>query len=252
MAKHDLTFDPPVMNAAGTLGFSPDLHNSIDWSKLGAFVTNPISVTPRTPANGIRFVPYPGGFLLHTGFPNPGLASALRHYARHWQRSPVPVIVHLLARNVEELSWMARRLENVDGVSGLEIGLTSDVRSDMVSAYTQAACGELPVIIQLPMDRCAELAAAAIHVGAVAVSLAPPRGLLPFQGGELVQGRLYGKAVLPNALRVIWDLKSQGIPTIGAGGVYTEEQLDSMLAAGATAVQLDSVIWRGVGFELLK
>ncbi len=252
MSKHDLVFDLPSMNAAGTLGFAPDLHNSLDWSKLGSFVTNPISLTGRTPAHGRRFVPYPGGFLLHTGFPNPGLSSVLRHNARHWQHSPLPVIVHLLARSVEELMGMARRLENVDGVSGLEVRLSSDASAEMVAAFTQAAGGELPVIMQLPMERSVELAARASQAGAVAVSLAPPRGILPTQGGETIQGRLYGPAILPMALRVVRELKELGIPTIGAGGIYTQEQLDAMLAAGAIAVQLDAVLWREAGFELLK
>jgi dihydroorotate dehydrogenase len=147
---------------------------------------------------------------------------------------------------------MARRLENVDGVSGLEVGLTSDASAEMVAAFTQAAGGELPVIMQLPMERSVELAARASQAGAVAVSLAPPRGILPTQGGETIQGRLYGPAILPMALRVVRELKELGIPTIGAGGIYTQEQLDAMLAAGAIAVQLDAVLWREAGFELLK
>jgi dihydroorotate dehydrogenase len=252
MTKLDLAFDPPIMNAAGILGFAPDLHNSVEWSGLGAFVTNPISLGGRTPAHGRRFVSYPGGFLLHTGYPNPGLFSALRHYARHWQHSPVPVIVHLLARNIEELAGMTRRLENVEGVCGLEVGLTSDTSAEMVTAYSQAAGGELPVILQLPMDRCVELAAKAIQAGAAAISLAPPRGVLPLKGGETIQGRLYGPAILPMALRVVRELNAQGIPTIGAGGIYTQDQLKSMLAAEAMAVQLDSVLWREVGFEIFK
>jgi dihydroorotate dehydrogenase (NAD+) catalytic subunit len=252
MAKHDLAFDPPVMNAAGTLGFAPDQHNDLDWSRLGAFITNPISLTGRTSAHGRRFVSYPGGFLLHTGFPNPGLSSALRHHARHWHHSPVPVIVHLLARSVGELTGMARRLENVEGVSGLEVGLTSDVTAEMVAAYTQAAGGELPVIMQLPMERSVELAAKAIQAGAAAISLAPPRGMLPAHGEEIIQGRLYGPAILPMALRVVRELKQLDIPTIGVGGIYTQDGLKSMLAAGAMAIQLDGILWQGAGFELLK
>ncbi len=252
MAKHDLTFDPPVMNAAGTLGFSPDTHNALDWSSLGAFVTNPISLTPRTPARGQRYVAYPGGFLLHTGYPNPGLSSVLGHYARHWQNSPIPVIVHLVARSVDELTRMARRLENAEGVVGLEVGLTSGASVDQVSAFIQAAGGELPVIVRLPLERCSELATTAIKVGAAAVSLAPPRGMLPMQRGKTVQGRLYGPSILPMALRVVLELKEQGIPTIGAGGIYTHEQLKSMLATGAMAVQLDAALWHEAGYELLK
>ena len=147
---------------------------------------------------------------------------------------------------------MARRLENVEGVSGLEVGLTSDVSVEQLFAFIQAAGGELPVIVQLPLERCTELATTAIQAGAAAVSLAPPRGMLPVPGGETIQGRLYGPAIFPMALRVVRELKEQGIPTIGAGGIYTQEQLKSMLAAGAMAVQLDAVLWREAGYVLLK
>jgi len=251
MAKCDLAFDPPLMNAAGSFGFFPDTHSPIDWSKLGAFITNPISLTPRTPAHGRRYIAYPGGFLLHTGYPNPGMSLVLRRYARNWSRSPVPVIVHLLARGAEEVAKMARRLETVEGVSGLEVGVVSDASVEMVVALTQAACGELPVILQLPMERSVELAFRAIQAGAVAVSLAPPRGVFPVQGGEFVQGRLYGPAILPIALRTVQELTRLGIPTIGAGGIYNQEQKNAMLAAGALAVQLDGVLWRGAGYSLL-
>lgn len=251
MSKFDLRIDPPLMNAAGSLGFSPDLHISLDWSKMGAFVTNPISLTPRTPAHGRRFTTYPGGFVLHTGYPNLGMKQTLRRYARHWSRSPVPVIVHLLGRSTEELMKMARQLENVDGVSGLEVSLVSDASAEMVAACTQAASGELPVIAQLPMERCIDLAAVAMQAGAVAVSLAPPRGLFPIQNAEPMQGRLYGPAILPMALRAVQELTRMGIPIIGAGGIYTREHLDAMLSAGAIAVQLDSCLWCGAGFNLL-
>ena len=251
MAKHDLAFDPPIMNAAGSLGFFPDLHGMIDWGRLGAFVTNPVSLTPRTPAHGSRFQAYPGGFLLHTGYPNPGMSQVLRRHAGHWSGSPLPVIVHLLARGIEELAKMARRLETVEGVSGLEVGVVSDASAEMVVALTQAASGELPVITQLSMERSIELASAAIQAGAVAVSLAPPRGIIPAQDGELVQGRLYGPAILPLALRMVHELTQLGIPTIGAGGIYTQKHKKAMLTAGALAVQLDGLLWRGAGYTSL-
>lgn len=251
MAKYDLAFDPPIMNAAGSLGFTPDIHSPMDWSLLGAFVTNPISLTPRTPAHGRHYTAYPGGFLLHTGYPNPGLSQILRRFTGTWSRSPRPVIVHLLAKSAEEVAKMARRLENVEGVNGLEVGIVSDASSEMVVACTQAASGELPVIIQLPMERCIDLASGAIQAGAVAVSLAAPRGLFPAQDGETIEGRLYGPAILPMALKVVYQLTHLRIPTIGSGGIYDQSHVQAMLAAGALAVQLDSVLWREAGYNLL-
>ena len=145
---------------------------------------------------------------------------------------------------------MARRLETVEGVSGLEVGIVSDASAYFVEACTQAACVELPVIIQLPMERSIELAARAIQAGAMAVSLAAPRGSFPTRNNELTQGRLFGPAILPMALRVVHELTQLGIPTIGAGGIYSQEHKKAMLAAGALAVQLDSILWRGAGYNL--
>ena len=251
MSKHDLEIHPPLMNAAGTLGFSPDLHSGMEWSTLGAFVTNPISLEPRTPAHGRRFASYPGGFVLHTGYPNPGFSQVLRRYARHWSRSPLPVIVHLLGRDAEEIARMAQRLESIEGVMGLEVGVVSDASRDQVAGFAQAASGELPVIMRLPMERCVELAQGAVNAGAMAISLAPPRGLYPTGGGEIIQGRLYGPAILPMALNIVRELTQLGIPTVGGGGIYTQAHKDAMLAAGAMAVQLDSALWRGGGYHVL-
>jgi dihydroorotate dehydrogenase len=249
MAKHDLSYNPPVMNAAGSLGFSPDRYSPIDWSTMGAFVTNPISLGSRTPAHGKRFATYPGGFLLHTGYPNPGLRRVLRRYAGQWSRSPVPVIVHLLGQNAETLAEMTRHLENMDGVTGVEVGVSSEASIDSVIALTQAANGELPVIVRLPMERAAEMASAAVQAGAIAISLAPPRGTIPLSDGEMVHGRLYGPAILPISMRIVRELVQLGIPTIGAGGIYTQEHIKVMLSAGAMAVQLDGALWRGTGYK---
>ena len=73
--KYDLEISPPLMNAAGSLGFAPEPSGLVDYSRLGAFVTNPISLRKRTPANSRACLSYPGGLLLHSGYPNPGFQS---------------------------------------------------------------------------------------------------------------------------------------------------------------------------------
>ena len=65
----------------------------------------------------------------------------------------------------------------------------------------------------------------------------------------MVTGRLYGSAFLPVALRKVQELTRMSIPVIGAGGVYTQEHKDAMLAAGARVVQLDCILWRGAGYN---
>ena len=130
--KYDLIFDPPVMNAAGTLGYAPDLRGPLNLKSLGAFITNPVSPGPRSPAQTRRYSAYAGGFLLHSGHPNPGLKAVLRKYAAQWARSPLPVLVHLLCQRIEDGVQMVQRLEGLPGVAGFELGLPS--QADAASA----------------------------------------------------------------------------------------------------------------------
>ncbi len=247
--KYELSFRSPLLNAAGSLGFRPDAHGALDLSGLGAFITNPVSSQPRTPAHGDRYLPFSGGFLLHTGHPNPGLSAVIRRCGESWGRAGLPVIVHLLAQSANEISSIVRRLETIEGVAGIELGLPSGVDTRAACIMAQAAGGELPVIVRLPVERAEELATAlaaqARQTSIAAISLSPPRGTLPGPDGALVSGRLYGPAIFPLALSALRGLLPTGLPIIGGGGVYTLEQAKAMLAAGAMAVELDAVLWRG-------
>lgn len=244
MMKAELSFSPPIMNAAGSLGFAPDPHGPVDIGRLGAFITNPVSIRPRTPAQGVRYKPFPGGFLLHTGHPNPGLSTVIRQNADRWKRSRLPVLVHLLCQSVDEVGEMVRRFEEVDGVAGLELGLSPDVEIALACALVQAAMGELPLIVRLPLERAVQLSQPiASAAPGVVFSLGPPRGSLPDPGAGLLRGRIYGPAVFPFALAAMQPILHAGEPVIGAGGIYSMAQAQAMLDAGAIGVQLDSVLW---------
>lgn len=233
------------MNAAGSLGFFPNPRAPVNWDQFGAFVTNPISRKPRKPANTPRILSFPGGALLHTGHPNPGFSSAVRKYAGRWRRASIPVIVHLLGGSPEEVKGMIVRLEEIENVIAVEIGLPAEIETAEAVEIIQASVGELPVIVRVLLTRAAELGSIALQAGVSAITLGPPRGALPNSENNLVHGRLYGPGIFSQALHTVGELVKQGVPVIGAGGVYTHEQADVMLASGAEAVQLDTVLWRG-------
>ena len=245
--KYDLVFDPPLMNAAGSLGFSPPPRKEVDLARLGAFITNPVSLGPRHPASDSCCMAYPGGFLLHSGHPNPGLKGVVRRYRERWKRAPTPVLVHLLIQDVAEAAQMAARLEPLAGViAGLELGLPPWVEAVQAIDMIKTVSGELPVIVRLPHERAAELASAiAGAVQPAAFSLGAPSGSFVAPSGELIHGRLYGPGVFPQALESFLRVKEAGLPVIAAGGVYTPDQIETLLAMGAMAVQLDAVLWRG-------
>jgi dihydroorotate dehydrogenase (NAD+) catalytic subunit len=240
--KRDLYFSKPLMNAAGSLGFAPDPRTGLDLDSFGAFVTNPISLRPRLPTAQPAAVEYPGGFLLHTGLPNPGLNSVLKKHSAHWKRSELPIIVHLMADRPEEARHMVQMLESVENVMGVELGFAPLLTDDIILITLEMCLGELPLIFSLPHEQVLSLGPRLIQNGAEVISIAAPRGALT-KDNRLITGRLYGRALFPRALELVHSAARSGLPIIGAGGVWTEEDLADMLLAGAIAVQTDASLW---------
>ncbi len=241
--KRDLVIRTPFTNAAGFLGCDGAARQATDFAGLGAYITPPLSLQPRAVANGPRLLPYPGGFLLHTGHPNPGLRAAVRRERHHWAVLPCPVIVHLLVQGTEDAREATRWLESVDEVAGLEIGL-GEVDAPQAAAVVAACAGELPLIAHLPLGTAVSVFVAAAEAGVQAVSIGAPRGALPGPHGAPVHGRLYGPAVFPLALHTVAQLKEQlHVPIFAGGGVYRREQAEALLRSGADVVQLDGVLW---------
>lgn len=245
MFKRDLTFRTPLMNAAGSLGFAPDIRAAVDWDRFGAFVTNPISLRPRNPAIHPEIVPYAGGFLLHTGLPNPGFFATVKKYAPRWADSKLPIIVNLMADRPEETAQMVQKLENVENIAAVELGFAPLLSDDIIVMALEMSLGELPLIVSLPWERFLTLGPRLLHAGAIALSIAAPRGALPAENGTLTTGRLYGPSLFPQSLGLVRDAVRIGLPIIGGNGVYSQDHIEIMLATGAQAVQIDSLLWRG-------
>ncbi|MCX6071895.1 MAG: hypothetical protein NTU91_13740 [Chloroflexi bacterium] len=241
--KRDLVMRTPLTNAAGFLGCDGAARESLDFTALGAYITPPLSLQPRSPSHGPRVLTFPGGFLLHTGHPNRGLRAAIRQDRRHWADMPCPVIAHLLLRTSGEASEMVRWIESVEEVSALELGL-GEVDAAQAAALVTACAGELPLIAHLPLGTVTAVFEAAAGAGAHAVSIGAPRGALPGRDDAPVRGRLFGPAIFPLALQAVAALKERlQVPILASGGVYRGEQATALLRAGASAVQLDGVLW---------
>ena len=241
--KRDLYFSKPLMNAAGSLGFIPDFRvlEELGSLELGAFVTNPISLRPRLPTAQPAVIEYPGGFLLHTGLPNPGIRGALKNYSAKWTRSELPIIVHLMADRPEETQRMVRLLESHENVMAVELGFAPLLADDIILLTLEMCLGEIPLIFSLPIEQVLSLGPRLMQDGAQAISIATPRGSLITD--HLTSGRLFGPSLFPQTLNVVDSAARLGIPIIGAGGVWSKQNAEAMLSAGALAVQVDAVLW---------
>lgn len=242
--KRDLRIDPPILNAAGILGYGEESRRLPNLGSLGAFVTNPISLSSRSPARGTRFVSFKGGFLLHTGHPNPGCLQLIQSQGNRWKKFSIPIIAHLLATSAEDLFRMLELLEPADNVQAVELGLQGSTRDLAFNLVSAAVSGELPIIACLPQDSELGFLQLVEEAGAHAVSMGPPRGTCISPAGELVSGRLYGPHLLPRSLFALQAWKdATTLPIIAGGGVYHPEKVRAIFELGARAVQLDTILW---------
>jgi dihydroorotate dehydrogenase len=242
ISKKELVLVKPLMNAAGTLGFMPDPRAPLPWDQLGAFITNPISLHPRRATRDPAMIRYPGGFLMHTGLPNPGFEAMLKQYERRWQEATLQIVPHLMADRPEETQSMVRALEAVENVGAVELGFAPLLADDIILLAIDMSRGELPLIASLPSEQVLRVGARAVEHGAAAVSIAAPRGTLT-EDGKMISGRLFGPSLFPLTMDVVKSAAKAGIPIIGAGGVAALEQARAIIEAGAIGAQMDFALW---------
>lgn len=241
---NDLNLTSPWMNAAGFCGFAPPPKSALPETP-GAFVTNPISLLPRQPAQNRALISFPGGFLLHTGHPNPGIHSVLRNYARRWQNAAQPVWVHIIPETSYELVLMLEILENLENVAAVEVGVPPNLQGNRALDFLSGTAGELPILACISLqDADSSWIYELDKTGVAGIVITGPRGILPHQGRNL-RGRLYGPCVFPLMLKTVTRLAQQDLPIVASGGIYTKEDAEVLLTSGANAIQLDGVLWRG-------
>jgi dihydroorotate dehydrogenase (NAD+) catalytic subunit len=255
--KIGLNLPNPVLVAAGCCGYGDAYQRLIDMSVFGAVVTQPITLRPRRGIPQPRLVETRAGFILNTGRQNPGVKKIIQRYSKIWSRLPIPVIVHLPAEGPDDLRRTARALSSVQTAQGhpilvgFELGLPHTSLPEDVAPWVRAiqAGTELPLLVKLPLaGSCdiAEIAEAAANASADALVIGtPPLGTAfsPAQE-EMVAGYMYGPALHPLALHNLQTIANLvDLPLIAVGGIHSLADAQAFIEAGATAVQLDSLLF---------
>src|SRR6266481_9269683 len=250
----------PIMVASGTFGYGFDAPQ-VDRAALGAIVSKGTTLAAREGNAPIRIAETPSGMLNAIGLQNPGVDYVARVYAPRWATWDLPVIVNVAGDSVEEYVAVARRLNGVAGVAGLELniscpnvqsGLQFGVDPVLAAEVTRAvrAATALPLIVKLTpnVTDIVVVARAVEDAGADAVS-----AINTYVGMAIDvrrrrpiisrgSGGLSGPAIKPLALHAVWQVAAEvHIPVIGVGGIMTPDDALEFLLAGATAVQLGTV-----------
>ncbi len=271
MAKADLSvtlagvrLKNPIVPVSGTFGFGEEYGQFFDIERLGAFCAKGLTLRPRVGNPPPRIAETPMGMLNSVGLQNPGVDAFLEREWPRLQGLDLPVIANISGDTPAEYAAMCEKLSGA-GVDMIEVnvscpnvkagGLAYGTKPELAAEVTKEAkdhAGGTPVMVKLSpnVTDITEIAKAVEGAGADAVSLINTlRGMridLNTRRPILKRntGGMSGPAVLPVALRMVWEVHNAvKLPILGMGGVTNAETAVEMLLAGATAVGMGSALF---------
>ncbi len=251
----DVTFQNPILLAAGTAGFGREVAGVIDLAALGGIVTKAVTPEPRRGHPRPRVAEFRGGMLNAIGLANPGLDAVATHdlpwLAGRCEGSGTRIIVNVAGATVADYVRVIERLTPLEAIAafeinascpntsagGLEFGAEPGSLRDLVRACRRASTRPLTIKLSPVLPDLPAMARVAQAEGAQAVTLV--NTIPAMLDGRLGNGTggLSGPALLPvGVLATRRVVEKVGVPVIGVGGVRTAADAREYLAAGAALV----------------
>jgi len=249
----------PVIVASGTFGFGEEYEDFFNLNHLGAIIPKGISLNPMIGNPPPRIFETEGGIINSIGLQNPGFQDFIRDRLPYLRRIKTHLLINFFGNTQKEYAELARRFDEVPGVSGLEMNIScpnvkqggilfcSDPKITYRLVYTVRKSTKLPLIVKLSpnVTDIALMAKTSEEGGADAVSLVNTFKAMAINIHsrkpelENVIGGLSGPAIKPIALRMVWEAsQTVKIPIIGMGGIMRAEDAIEFILAGASAIQI--------------
>ena len=246
----------PIVVASGTFGFGREYAQFYDLGELGGICAKGLTLHRREGNPAPRIAETPMGILNSVGLQNPGVDAFIEHELPFMRQYDTKVIANISGNTPEEYGIMCDKLAEA-AVDMIEVniscpnvkagGLAYGTRPELAAEVTEMAKkhSTVPVMVKLSpnVTDITEIARAVEAAGADAVSLINTlRGMrIDINTRRPVlkmnTGGMSGPAVLPVAVRMVWEVANAvNIPILGMGGVSKGEDAAQMMLAGATAV----------------
>ena len=246
----------PVVVASGTFGFGREYGAFYNLDELGGICCKGLTLHRREGNPSPRIAETPMGILNSVGLQNPGVDAFIADELPELRRHDLAVIANISGNTPEEYGVMCQKLSEA-GVDLIEVniscpnvkagGLAYGTRPELAAEVTQVAKAHstVPVMVKLSpnVTDITQIARAVAGAGADALSLINTiRGMRidintrrPIL--KMNTGGLSGPAVLPVAVRMVWEVaQAVDLPILGMGGVASGSDAAQLMLAGATAV----------------
>lgn len=246
----------PITVASGTFGFGREYGEFFDISRLGGISVKGLTPLPRNGNPSPRIAETPLGMLNSVGLQNPGVDAFIAKELPWLKTQGLTIIANISGNTPEEYGEMCAKL-SAAGVDMIEVniscpnvkagGLAYGTKPEMAAEVTEIAKrhATVPIMVKLSpnVTDITEIARAVEGAGADAISLINTiRGMVIDVNTrrpvlKMNTGGLSGPAILPVAVRMVWEVANAvKVPILGMGGISTGADAAQMLLAGATAV----------------
>ena len=261
-----MTLKNPVVVASGTFGFGHEYGEFYDLSELGGICVKGLTPRRREGNPAPRIAETPMGILNSVGLQNPGVDEFIRAELPYLKQFDTRIIANISGDTPEEYGVMCEKL-SAAGVDMIEVniscpnvkagGLAYGTRPELAAEVTEISRrhSTVPVMVKLSpnVTDVTEIARAVAGAGADALSLintlrgmridvATRRPIL-----KMNTGGLSGPAVLPVAVRMVWEVANAvKLPILGMGGVSKGTDAAELMLAGAAAVAVGTASFADV------
>ncbi|HUQ82427.1 MAG TPA: dihydroorotate dehydrogenase [Gemmatimonadaceae bacterium] len=256
-----ISFQNPVLLAAGTAAYGEELDDVVRLDRLGGIITKAVSLEARHGAPAPRVAEFDGGMMNAVGLANPGVA-VVREKHLPWLGARLEharVIVNVIGFQTDEFPRVIEQLGEDTPVHAFELNVScpntkaggTEFGADPV-ALREVVAGarrvtRKPLIVKLAptLADIAGAARTAVDSGADAISVVNTipglaididrrRPVLGFGTGGIS-----GPGLLPVGVLATWKVRNAvPVPIIGIGGVGSADAVLQYTIAGASLVAI--------------
>ena len=225
--------------------------------ELDAFVTKTVTPLAREGNPPVRIAETEVGMLNAIGLANPGIDAFVAEHLPRLAHLGLPVWVSVGGFSIDDYLLVSARLDGRAEVAGLELNLSCpnvdevpENVGEVVSAVRAVTGKPLYAKLSPASSDIGELARAVAEAGADGLTLVntlrgltlDPDSLRPRLG--LASGGASGPALRPIALACVYACANAvDLPIVGMGGVMSGRDAVDLVAAGASAIALGTVLF---------
>lgn len=256
----------PLVLASGIMGLSASSLARVAEFGVGAVTSKSCGLEERKGHPCPAILPFGFGVLNAVGLANPGVDDMIEELLQFRQQSEVPFIASIFGKTIDEFPEVSALIAqahpamievnvscpNVAAEFGTPFAADPQLVGD-ITRRVRERVSDIPISIKISLQcqSLTQIARACADNGADAItainSVGPGMIIDPNVRRPVLSnltGGLSGPAILPLAVRAVWEIaEAVSLPIIGTGGIETAEDVIQMILAGATAVGVGTAVY---------